>query len=116
MQVQLSEAKGAWDGFYKISGDKETDSRLDTATVFLKELIVVVKSGFQETNGRLGSMDSKLDRLDGKLDKIARAQENIAEKIDNARKEIVSEVKGLRQDLKECSLAIFPKVQSLNSK
>jgi acylphosphatase len=46
IQVQLSEPKGAWDDFYKISGDGETDSRLDTATVFLKELIVVVKDGF----------------------------------------------------------------------
>jgi acylphosphatase len=116
MQVHLSEAKGAWDGFYKISGDKETDSRLDTAAVFLKELIVVVKGGFQETNARLGSMDGKIDRIDGKLDRIARAQENIADKIDNARKEIVSEVKGLRLDLKEGGLAIFPKGQSLNPK
>lgn len=112
MQVQLSEPKGAWDEFYKISGDKETDSRLDTATVFLKELIVVVKGGFQETNSRLGSMDSKLDRMDGKLDRIARAQENIADKIDNARKEIVSEVKGLRLDLKECALARLPRGKS----
>jgi acylphosphatase len=116
MQVQLSEAKGAWDEFYKISGDKEIDSRLDTATVFLKELIVVVKGGFQETNSRLGSMDSKLDKMDGKLDRIARVQENIADKIDNARKEIVSEVKGLRQDLKECALARHPLGKSINSK
>jgi len=31
MQVQLSGPKGAWDEFYKVSGDRETDSRLDTA-------------------------------------------------------------------------------------
>ena len=82
IQVQLSEPKGAWDEFYKISGDRETDSRLDTATVFLKELIVVVKGGFKETNSRLGSMDGKLDKMDGKLDRIAKAQENIADRID----------------------------------
>lgn len=87
MQVQLSEPKGAWDEFYKISGDRETDSRLDTATVFLKELIIVVKGGFEETNSRLSSMDSKLDKLDGKLDKIA------------------TEVRGLRLDLKDCALS-----------
>lgn len=105
MQVQLSEPKGAWDDFYKISGERETDSRLDTATVFLKELIVVVKGGFKETNSRLGSMDSKLDKMDGKLDRIAKAQENIADRIDVAKNEIVSEVKGLRMDLKDCALA-----------
>jgi acylphosphatase len=103
MQVLLSEPKGAWDDFYKISGDRETDSRLDTATVFLKELIVVVKDGFKETNSRLGSMNGKLDKMDGKLDRIVKAQEKIADRIDCAKKEIVSEVKGLRMDLKDCT-------------
>jgi acylphosphatase len=92
IQVQLSEPKGDWDEFYRISGDRETDSRLDSATVFLKELIVVVKGGFKETNSRLGSMESKLDRLDGKLDKIA------------------SEVKGLRMDLTDCALSRLSKM------
>lgn len=105
MQVRLSEPKGAWDDFYKISGDRETDSRLDTATVFLKELIVVVKYGFKETNSRLGSMDSKLDKMDSKLDCIVRAQEKIADRIESTKEEIVSEVRGLRLDLKYCALA-----------
>jgi len=109
IQVQLSEPKGAWDEFYKISGDRETDSRLDTATVFLKELIVVVKDGFKETNFRLSSMDNKLDKMDGKLERIVKAQEKIADRIDCAKKEIVSEVKGLRQDLKGCTLARLAK-------
>jgi hypothetical protein len=61
-------------------------------------------------------MDSKLDKMDGKLDRIARAQENIADKIDNARKEIVSEVKGLRLDLKECALARHPLRKSIDVK
>jgi acylphosphatase len=105
--VQFSEPKGAWDDFYKISGERETDSRLDTATVFLKELIVVVKDGFKETNSRLssvdaklGSIDSKLDSVATKLDRIVDTQEMIGHKIDVARKEIVSEVKELRRDLK----------------
>jgi acylphosphatase len=105
MQVHLSQPKGAWDDFYKITGDTETDSRLDTAAVFLKELIVVVKDGFKETNSRLGSVDSKLDRMDGKLDRIVKTQEKIADRIDAARKEIVSEVKGLRQDLQGGALS-----------
>jgi acylphosphatase len=109
MQVQLSEPKGAWDEFYKISGDRETDSRLDTATVFLKELIVVVKDGFSETNFRLGSIDSKLDKMDGKLERIVKTQEKIADRIDCARKEIVSEVKGLRLDLLDCALTRLSK-------
>ena len=101
IQVHLSPPKGAWDGFYKISGERETDSRLDTATVFLKELIVIVKDGFRETNLRLGSLEGKFERMEGKLDQIVAGQEKIAYKIDAARREIVSEVKELRCDLQE---------------
>ncbi|VVB72051.1 Acylphosphatase [uncultured archaeon] len=100
IQVQYSEAKGAWDDFYKIAGERETDSRLDTATVFLKELIVVVRDGFIETNSRLGSMDCKLGAMTVQLERIARTQEKMVDRIDLARKEIVSEVRGLRSDLK----------------
>jgi acylphosphatase len=101
VQVHLFPPKGAWDDFYKIAGDTETetDTRLDTAVVFLKELIVVVKDGFNETNSWIGSIDRKLDRVDGKLDRIAKTQEKISDRIDAARDEIVSEIKGLRQDL-----------------
>lgn len=109
IQTRLSQPRGAWDDFYKITGERETDSRLDTATVFLKELIVVIKDGFRETNSRLGSMDNKLDSIDGKLVNIAKTQEKIADRIDAARKEIVSEVKGLRLDIKEGTLARFSK-------
>ena len=101
IQVHLSPPKGAWDGFYKISGERETDSRLDTATVFLKELIIIVKDGFRETNLRLGSLEGKFERMEGKLDQIVAGQEKIAYKIDAARREIVSEVKELRYDLQE---------------
>lgn len=108
IQAQFSEPKGAWDEFYKIAGERETDSRLDTATVFLKELIVVVKDGFKETNSRLssvdarlGSIDSKLNTVATKLDLIVDTQEKIVCKLDVARREIVSEVKGLRRDLKD---------------
>lgn len=104
--AQFSDPLGAWDEFYKIAGERETDSRLDTATVFLKELIVVVKDGFTETNSklssvdaRLGSIDSKLGTVATKLDRIADTQEKIACRLDSARRDIVSEVKGLRRDL-----------------
>jgi len=107
IQAEFSEPVGAWDDFYKIAGERETDSRLDTAALFLKDLIVVVKDGFKETNSRLSSVDEKLGSIDSKLgtvatklDQIADTQEKIVHKIDAARRDIVSEVKGLRQDIK----------------
>lgn len=99
IQIRLSNARGAWDDFYRVTGDAETDSRLDTAAVFLKELIVVVKDGFAETNSRLGCVNERLESIDGRLDGIVRTQERIRESIDEARKEIVSEVAGLRREL-----------------
>jgi acylphosphatase len=108
VRAGFSEARGAWDEFYKIAGERETDSRLDTATVFLKELITVVKDGFKETNTRLGSMDAKLGSIDSKLDTVAckldrivKAQVELVDKLDLARRDIVSEMKGLRSDLKD---------------
>ncbi|MDD1736933.1 MAG: acylphosphatase [Methanothrix sp.] len=109
IQVHLSSPKGAWDGFYKISGERETDSRLDTATVFLKELIVIVKDGFRETNSRLGSVEGKLESMEGKLDQIVAGQEKIAFKIDAARREIVSEVKELRYGFQEGAVSRLSK-------
>ncbi len=70
MQVQLSSAKGAWDDFYKVSGEMETDSRLDTAVIFLKDLIVIVREGFKEIDQRLGRVESKLDAVNEKLDRL----------------------------------------------
>ena len=108
VRAGFSEARGAWDEFYKITGERETDSRLDTATVFLKELIMVIKDGFKETNSRLGSMDAKLGSIDSKLDTVAckldrivKAQVEMVDKLDLARRDIVSDMKGLRSDLKD---------------
>jgi acylphosphatase len=102
IETEFSETVGAWDEFYRIAGDGETDSRLDTAVSCLKELIVVVKDGFRETN-------SRLDRMDSKMERMATAQENLAGRVgdlvgavEKTGEKIVSEVKGIRFDLKGC--------------
>ncbi|HPC89225.1 MAG TPA: acylphosphatase [Methanothrix sp.] len=68
IQVQLASAKGAWDDFYKVSGDGDTDTRLDTAVAFLKELILIVKDGFEEIDQRLGRLEERLDVRNGDFD------------------------------------------------
>lgn len=102
IETEFSEAVGAWDEFYRIAGDGETDSRLDTAVVCLKELIVVVKDGFRETT-------SRLDRMDSRMERMATAQENLAGRVgdlvgtvEKTGEKIVSEVRGIRLDLKDC--------------
>jgi len=86
IKAEFSDAKGAYDDFFKVAGERETDARLDLAAEHLKELISVVRDGFKETNSSLSDISGKQDRM--------------IDKIDAAREEIVSEVQGLRSDLK----------------
>lgn len=86
IEAEFSEGLGAYDDFFKVVGERETDARLDTAAEHLKELIAAVREGFKETNFQLSEISGK--------------QDEIVDEIDEAREDIVSEVKGLRSDLK----------------
>jgi len=86
IKAEFSAAEGAYEDFFKVAGERETDARLDVAAEHLKELISVVKDGLKETNSRLGEISGK--------------QDHMIDKIDETREEIVSEVQGLRSDLK----------------
>jgi acylphosphatase len=81
IKAEFFEASEAYEDFFKVVEDErsETDARLDTAAEHLKELIAAVREGFKD-NG------SKLDVL--------------IDRVDETREDIVSEVKGLRSDLK----------------
>jgi acylphosphatase len=118
VQIEFSDALGAYDDFFKVAGENETDARLDVAAGHLKELIVVVKDGFKETVSKLGGMDGSLKEISQKQDEMivetsggfkennARLQElsakqdSVIDAIDEARADVVSEVRGLRSDLK----------------
>ena len=86
IEAEFSEGLEAYDDFFKVVGEHETDARLDVAAEHLKELIAAVREGFKETN-------SKLSEISGK-------QDEMTDKVDEAGEDIVSEVQGLRSDLK----------------
>jgi len=118
VQSEFSDALGAYDDFFKVAGENETDARLDVAADHLKELIVVVKDGFKETVSKLGGMDGSLKEIsrkqdemiaetragfkenNGQLGDISAKQDSVIDAIDEARADVVSEVQGLRSDLK----------------
>lgn len=136
VQSEFSDALGAYDDFFKVAGENETDARLDVAAGHLKELIVVVKDGFKETVSKLGGMDGSLKEISQKQDEmiaetragfkelsgkqddlivetsggfrenngwlgdISTKQDSVIDAIDEARVDEVSEVQGLRSDLK----------------
>jgi acylphosphatase len=75
LEKEYSNPTGEYEGFYKLVGEDETDSRLDRGVEYLKELVDVTKAGF----GDLGrKMDKMLDKQD----------------------ETTGEVRGLRTDMK----------------
>ena len=136
IQSEFSDALGAYDDFFKVAGENETDARLDVAAGHLKELIVVVKDGFKETVSKLGDMDGSLKEISQKQDEMivemrsgfkelagkqdemiaetrggfkennallqefSAKQDYVIDAIDEARADVVSEVQGLRSDLK----------------
>ena len=111
IQSEFSDALGAYDDFFKVAGENETDAWLDVAAGHLKELIVVVKDGFKETVSELGGMDSSLKEISQKQDEmivemrggfkeLSGKQDVMIDAIDEARADVVSEVQGLRLDLK----------------
>ena len=121
IKAEFSEAEGAYEDFFKVAGQRETDARLDLAAEHLKELISVVRDGFKDNGSRLDGIGTSLKEISGKqdllIDKIDEAREEIVstrgeivstreeivsarEEIISTREEIVSEVQGLRSDLK----------------
>lgn len=60
VEVEYPDATGEYNDFYKLVGDGETDERLDKASEYLKELIVVVKGGFGEMKEEMGGMREEM--------------------------------------------------------
>jgi acylphosphatase len=114
IEAEFSDATGAYEEFFKIAGERETDARLDQAAEYLKELISAVREGFKDNGSKLDGIGSRLDGMGSKLDcmgskldsmssclkEISGKQDQIIDTIDYARGEIVSEVQGMRSDLK----------------
>ena len=118
IRAEFSEANGSYEEFFKIAGEGETDARLDQAAEYLKELISAVREGFRDNGSKLDNMSSSLKEISGKQDDLKKSitegfretgsslkdvsgkQDQIIDRIDGAREEIVSEVSGMRSDLK----------------
>ena len=56
VEIEHPDATQEYNDFYKLVGEGETDERLDKASEYLKELIVVVKGGFGELKEEISDM------------------------------------------------------------
>ena len=100
IKAEFSDAEGAYEDFFKVAGERETDARLDVAAEHLKELVSVVRDGFKDNGSRLDGIGTSLKEISGKQDLLIDKIDEARVEIVSTREEIVSEVQGLRSDLK----------------
>ena len=94
---KYSPATGDFEGFYKQVSPGETDSRLDSAVVHLKEL----KDAVNNMNSNLGG---KMDQMIGKQDVMIQKQDQMIGKQDrmlSGQDELLVEVKDLNRNMSD---------------
>jgi len=85
IEKEYSPATGDFDNFGKLVLKGETDSRLDTAAEYLKDLVV----GVNKINDNLGGLGGKMDRMIDQQDQMLDKQDAT-----------IGEIQALRTDLK----------------
>ena len=91
---EYSPASGEFDDFGKLVIKGETDTRLDTAAAYLKDLISAVNNMNENLGGKMDRMD---ENLGGKIDRM---NENLGGKMDrmlDKQDELLVEVKDIGQ-------------------
>jgi acylphosphatase len=86
-----------FDTFFKIVEEGETDSRLDTAADYLKELIGEVKNMNQNLGGK---MDKMLQKQDDLLGEVVEIRKDLREHVDQRIGKVESDVVEIKSSLK----------------
>jgi acylphosphatase len=82
IEKEYSPACNEFNNFGKLVLKGETDSRLDTAAVYLKELVSVVKNMNDNLGGKMDQMLDKQDQMLGKQDQMLGKQDQMLGKQD----------------------------------
>lgn len=129
VQKEYSVATDEFHGFFKaVTGDGETDQRLDEAAELLKQLIVVnkdvakeIKATREELRDEIkATRDDLRTEIGGVRDQVKSSGDLLAARIDNARGEIAASIDDihtdLRDDLKERLIKIEADVSQIKAK
>ena len=92
IEKEYSPATGDFENFGKLVLKGETDSRLDTAADYLRDLVV----GVNNINDNLGGLGGKMDRMIDQQDQMLDKQDQMLDKQDAT----IEEIQALRADLK----------------
>jgi acylphosphatase len=95
---------GEYEGFYKLVSGGETDDRLDTAADLLKELIVVIKDGFNDLGKKQDIMIEKQDIMIEKQDIMIGKQDTTIEVLKSVKEDtsnINNKISSSKEDMKD---------------
>jgi len=100
IEKEYSPACNEFDNFGKLVVKGETDTRLDTAAVYLKELVFVVKNMNDNLGGKMDQMLDKQDQMLGKQDQMLDKQDQMLDKQDQMigkQDELLDEVRDINE-------------------
>ncbi|MFZ3092832.1 acylphosphatase [Methanothrix sp.] len=99
IEKNYSSASGEFDQFGKLVAKGETDTRLDTAAVYLKELLFAVNNMNDNLGGKMGQMLGKQDEL---LDEVRNMNDRLGGKVDqmlDKQDDLIIEVKDVNRKM-----------------
>ena len=95
-----SPATGDFESFGKLVTKGETDSRLDTAAVYLKEIVVSVNKMNDNLGGKIDTMIARQDQMLDKQDELLGEARDINGKLDKVMDTHITELKSDINELK----------------
>ena len=99
IEKNYSSASDEFDQFSKLVAKGETDTRLDTAAVYLKELLFAVNNMNDNLGGKMGQMLGKQDEL---LDEVRNMNDRLGGKMDqmlDKQDDLIIEVKDVNRKM-----------------
>ena len=104
VEVKYSDATRESNDFYKLVGEGETDERLDNASEYLKELIVVVNGGCGEMKEEMrtgfGEMKEEMRGMKEEMGGMREEMRTGFETLSSKQDQTIDEIKLMRGDLK----------------
>lgn len=99
IEKNYSSASGEFDQFGKLVAKGETDTRLDTAAVYLKKLLFAFNNMNDNLGGKMGQMLGKQDEL---LDEVRNMNDRLGGKVDqmlDKQDDLIIEVKDVNRKM-----------------
>ena len=113
IEKKNSQASGDFENFGKLVLKGETDSRLDTAADYLKDLVV----GVNKINDNLGGLGGKMDQMIDRQDQMLSKQDDLLYEVRDIKtrfdRVLENDIMELKSDINELKSALRAKGNNL---